>query len=1508
MKALFIFLISAVILCSMKFQVKTELNISENSGNADKVNFQLPPAFSIEQTLTKNDSKKSIEDIDRSWYQKALERMETEEYDIVYSDELGAFQSPNRANNMRFIYHDNGFTAKPRTNKSSVIPADEWEIKFQITNDAYELHGNELKVSGNKAFIENENIRIDYANDKKGMRQDFTIKNKPEGAGALKFEFKADTKLKLITGADALIFKEENGSEKLKYSALKAWDANGKVLRAYFADSYELRVTNYEFKDNACVDINTIQNSSLLTRNSKLVTRNSSVVTRNSFSIIVNDEDAVYPVTIDPLSTTADWTKQHDQADAHEGFSVAAAGDVNGDGYSDVITAAPYFDNGQTDEGRVWVFLGSATGLQAAADWRAESNQNSSFFGWSVSAAGDVNGDGYSDIIIGANKYDSGQTDEGKVFLWFGSAGGLGANGTPTNADWSAESNQDSANFGYSVSCTGDVNGDGYSDVIAGAPFYDNGQSNEGRAYLYLGSSTGPSLSQDWRGESNQVNANFGSCVSGAGDVNGDGKSDVIIGAPLYDNNETDEGRVFLWYGTSSGLGANGTPSNSGWSAESNQISADFGISVSCAGDVNGDGYSDVIVGADLYNNPETDEGAAFVWYGSPTGIAANGTPVNAGWISESNQANAHFGISVSSAGDINGDGFADVIIGANLFDGSFSNEGKAFLWYGSNAGLAVSGTPANAGWSAGSGQADADFGICVSTAGDVNGDGYSDVIAGADLYDDGQVNEGQVYQFNGSASGLSSVINWTAEGNQNGSAFGNSVSTAGDVNGDGYSDVIIGAMSYDNGHTDEGRAFVYYGSSSGLSDSANWIAEGNKIGAFYGYRVSTAGDVNGDGYSDVIVGAPYYSNGQSIEGKVFVYYGSASGLSVSENWSAESNKIQAFFGWSVNTAGDVNGDGYSDVIVGAPYYSNGQNSEGMVFVYHGSASGLSANANWNTEGNQADASYGNSVSSAGDVNGDGYSDVIIGAPYFNNGQLDEGKAYVYHGSPSGLSQSANWTNESNQASSRYGFCVSEAGDVNGDGYSDVIVGAFQYSHGESNEGRAFVYYGSVSGLSASENWTAESNSAGASFGLSLSTAGDVNGDGYSDVIVGAEQYNNKGRLYVYQGSDSGLSVTANWFVNCDITGSMFGHSVSSAGDVNGDGYSDVIAGALFYDNGQTDEGKAFVYYGNGGTGMRSTVMQYKPGSGDIVSSGGLTGTDGQVRFNMFGKSPYGRADGKIVYEYKENGMPFSGAVITNSTSSSGSGSYTDLGTTLSGVQINSDVSGLMNNKEYKWRTRVQYNPANNPLQKFGPWRYYNSYIPQPTGNFRAQSVPTTEKTLALTMLIQGFYNSETNTMISDTVMVNIRNYTSPYSIIDSRKYVVSPAGHINYQTSNASVLNNTLYYIQLSHRNSLETWNNGSVFTLSNQTFDFTTSASQAYGNNIIQVDASPARFADYSGDVNQDGIIDLNDITIVFNDASNFLTGYQVSDVNGDNIVDLIDLTITFNNSNLFVGVIKP
>src|SRR5439155_22422688 len=138
-----------------------------------------------------------------------------------------------------------------------------------------------------------------------------------------------------------------------------------------------------------------------------------------------------------------------------------------------------------------------------------------------------------------------------------------------------------------------------------------------------------------------------------------------------------------------------------------------------------------------------------------------------------------------------------------------------------------------------------------------------------------------------------------------------------GDVNGDGYSDVIVGAVLYDNGQADEGRAYVYLVFPSATLFRSGWTAESNQVAAQFGWSVATAGDVNGDGYSDVIVGAPLYSNGEGEEGRAFVYLGSASGLAVTAAWTAESDQISAYFGNSVATAGDVNGDGYSRFIVG---------------------------------------------------------------------------------------------------------------------------------------------------------------------------------------------------------------------------------------------------------------------------------------------------------------------------------------------------------------------------------------------------------------------------------------------------------------------------------------------------------------------------------------------------------------------------------------------------------------
>ena len=178
------------------------------------------------------------------------------------------------------------------------------------------------------------------------------------------------------------------------------------------------------------------------------------------------------------------------------------------------------------------------------------------------------------------------------------------------------------------------------------------------------------------------------------------------------------------------------------------------------------------------------------------------------------------------------------------------------------------------------------------------------------------------------------------------------------------------------------------------------WTFEPDQASAFLGAAAGTAGDVNGDGYSDLIVGAPFYSGGQAQEGRVYVFHGSATGFAATPSWIVESNTPSALFGFAAGTAGDVNGDGFDDVIVGAPLFGGPEVNEGKVFVYLGSAAGLSATPIWTLEMNQPQGQLGIAVGTAGDVNGDGFSDVIIGAPFLDNGQSDEGRAFVYLGSP----------------------------------------------------------------------------------------------------------------------------------------------------------------------------------------------------------------------------------------------------------------------------------------------------------------------------------------------------------------------------------------------------------------------------------------------------------------------------------------------------------------------------
>jgi hypothetical protein len=200
--------------------------------------------------------------------------------------------------------------------------------------------------------------------------------------------------------------------------------------------------------------------------------------------------------------------------------------------------------------------------------------------------------------------------DEGAAFIFLGSTTGLVAQGTPANADTRIESNQIYSELGASVGGAGDVNGDGYDDIIVGASGVDPDP-----AYVFMGSAAGlPAIATLLDAAATFTGYHFGS-VAGAGDVDGDGYDDIVIGDPFFVGGETQEGRLVIFKGSVAGLPVTGDPSTADYAFESDHHRAHLGWSVASAGDIDGDGYDEVIAGATLYHSGESEEGAALIYY-----------------------------------------------------------------------------------------------------------------------------------------------------------------------------------------------------------------------------------------------------------------------------------------------------------------------------------------------------------------------------------------------------------------------------------------------------------------------------------------------------------------------------------------------------------------------------------------------------------------------------------------------------------------------------------------------------------------------------------------------------------------------------------------------------------------------------------------------------------------------------------------------------------------------------
>ncbi|MBX9609200.1 MAG: FG-GAP-like repeat-containing protein [Gammaproteobacteria bacterium] len=988
--------------------------------------------------------------------------------------------------------------------------------------------------------------------------------------------------------------------------------------------------------------------------------------------------------------------------------AAVSAGDVNGDGFDDLLIGAYGADPIAVSAGSAYVVFGhggpfdevvALNTLNGASGFRIDGPLESAQLGRALAAAGDLNGDGFDDIALGAPGTDVGDNDRGTSHVLFGRASFapvVAVNDLDGSNDVRIVGVADLDQSGRAIALVGDVNGDGIDDLAIGAPGADPGGNGEaGSTYVVFGSRVGFAAevelatldgARGFRLDGVAAGDASGRAVSAAGDVNGDGIDDLLVRAPNADTGgAADSGAAYIVFGRSGGFaatlslaaldGSNGLRLDGVSAGDGASGSFSAGWTASAAGDFNGDGYGDVLIGAngaDPTPGVNDGAGASFVYYGGNlTGAVARqggaGNDVLGGTGADESLVGGLGNDTLDGAGGVDvllggagndtlvwdasdrriaGGGGNDTLrvrtAGADLTAGSVDlrsietvdltstgnttlrlNARAVFDMYDGGQALTVLGTSGdrvllNGSWTTGS---------------TVNGlTRYTAGAAAVDIAESVAVTTGGTLFLDQLDANSGLRIDGGADGHNAGAA----VASGGDFNADGFGDVLIGAPLAQLEGGARAHYLVFGGTEGGAAtldlgplDAARSVRLTAPDTGSDRTPLASIGDFNGDGRDDLVVTSPD-SNGT---GRAFVLFGRGSSFGESLDLTAldgtngfvfQAAATGDAFGHSVSSAGDFNGDGFADFMVGAPLDASANAVVGSTYVVFGrgapmpstlAATALDGSNGFRIDGEAVDDQFGSAVSSLGDFNGDGYDDLLVLATFSDVGGIDSGTAYVVFGRAGNASPTVPLTGLDGSNGFRLTGATPgdslttgcAAGDVNGDGLADIILGAHLAGEpGRTQSGIAYVVFGtseaqdptrSLAALDGSDGFRLAGAGAFNFAGANVSGAGDVNGDGYDDVLVSGPNNNPDGSpggtTYLLFGRGDGFAArldlgSLDGGAGLQIAGANGGPSTGealAAGDLNGDGYDDLVIGDRVADHGGTDRGATYVVYGRDFTG-----------------------------------------------------------------------------------------------------------------------------------------------------------------------------------------------------------------------------------------------------------------------------------------------------------------------------------